>query len=353
MSSNPNPTGLDLSLIGCSDVAAVLDLDQRNSPVSLIARLVHGIDPPNTGLSWAGDVGRFDEEPIARMLLSELDRVGDDVEKPVSRIRPPGRPWQRYSIDFVTGLQYDTDGSAPVWRSYPGQDQDLIEAKLREWSSFSSQGWGSVNGTDGVPSSIMLQVQAQLEAVSYDRDFWRGSDIPDLGHAYVACRVGAFDFHWYRIERNVELGEVISSKCEEFWARYVVGDEAPPLDGSDSTRRYLAAVHDKPTKDWSEATADDLALMQAYQEAKAAAEAAAKEKKRIENLIIDRIANSYGLDFGQQLGRIAYRPERGRTSNAKVIEELAAMFQIPSTTIDDLKEQHRGAGSRKFDARLK
>lgn len=342
-----NPDQLDLSLLGMSDIAAALGLDPYMSEIELVARLRHGVNPPRKAfVEEAGNWGRFDEGSIAKMLMLEFGRR-TDVAKPPSRTRPPGRPWQRYSIDFVTGLVWE----AERWQVANRDPQDVVECKLREWSSFKAQGWGEP-GTDGVPHGIFLQVTGQLEAVRHDRDFWIGTEIPEREHAYVAVRVGAFDLKWYKVPYDAELGQMIAGRMEEFWRRYVEGDEVPPIDGSESARRYLDAMHPTASQEWLPCEASDHELLMGYLDAKTAAKEAERTQKLWENRLIERIGGAYGLDFGI-LGRIAYRPEKGRTALAKVLADLAAEFQIPSERIEALKEQHRGDGTRKFDPRLK
>jgi predicted phage-related endonuclease len=347
--NRPNPDGLDLSVLGRSDVGCLLGIDEYMSRIELVARIRHGISPPRKSfVESAGNWGRFDEGGIAKMFLLDLGRDPECFKAP-SRVGPPGREWSRYSLDYVTGVVFTPDQG---WEVASDAPQEIIECKLREWSSFKAQGWGE-EGTDGVPQTIYAQVISQLEMVKFDRDFWTGTNIPDLEHVNVAVRVGAFDLKRYRVPYDAELGGLIAAKEEEFWKRYIVGNEVPPLDGSESARRYLDAINPKASKDWLPAENGDVELLVGYREAKAKAEVAKKEQKLWENRIVERIGGAYGLDWGPSLGKIAYRNESGRTSLAKVLADLATAHNIPSEEIEALKEKYRGKPIRKFDPRLK
>ena len=332
-----------------SDIPSILGIDRFNSPVETWARIVHDIHPiEKEWLETAGEWGKESEEGTAKMLLRELGRQ-EHLAKPPSR-HPPGRKWQRYSLDFVTGVQFDQDGNNDRWVGWPNEEQSIIECKLREWLSWKAQGWGDMNGTGDIPLSIEAQVQGQLEAVRYDRDFWTGTDIPELDQLFVAVRVGAFDLRWYEVARDEELGGMLVDRCERFWREHVETGIAPPIDGSASSLRYLATIHPEAKGEIREAEGREIALAAQYRELKDSISTLGRAQDLIKNQLIEAIGADLGIKGPGW--RIAYRNEKGRVSLGKALEEICDEHGVSKDDKLALRERHRGKPTRKFDPRF-
>jgi predicted phage-related endonuclease len=88
-----------------------------------------------------------------------------------------------------------------------------------------SKEWGD-EGTDAIPLYYTTQVVVSMAVANVDE--WD-----------VAAFFGMNDFRIFRLQRDLELENTILSRLTEFWNRYVVGNQEPPLDGSEACAEYL------------------------------------------------------------------------------------------------------------------
>lgn len=225
---------LDLSRIGCSDVATLLGMSRYDEPVDLWRRLVHGEDVERSAyVREAGDWGKRLEHAIAEGGRDKLGLTGPLFRPP--SIRSSSRAWQRYSLDYVFGV---VDVPAPRGALHQTQSPRIFELKLRNRGSLDAQDWGR-DGTSDVAEDVLLQVTAQLEAVRADRDTWTGTDVPDIDSVDVFALVDGQHLRHYPVPYDAELGEIIRERCERFWADHVLTQSPPPLEWREGTSREL------------------------------------------------------------------------------------------------------------------
>lgn len=101
-------------------------------------------------------------------------------------------------------------------------------------------------------------------AGEFMKDKWQGNNIPasywiqvqhylhvlDLKYAYIAVLIGGHTYKDYIIYRNDDYVQKLVAEEREFWDRYVINRELPPIeDYSDDTTRDITAIFENPEKD--------------------------------------------------------------------------------------------------------
>ena len=265
--------------IGGLDAGTIVGLNPYDSPVNVAMRL-----------KGRGEA-RVPSRPMrAGLALEPL--VLDDYEEAhgVRLVRQPGFmrhprfPWAGGHIDAMPEGQ-------PV--------RLIIDAKTTQ----RDDGYGD-EGTDQVPAHIIAQMHWYMPLV-------------DAEAADIAVWFRNRDYREYHITRDLELEAELFSACEEFYRRYVVGDEVPPLDGQEGTRRYLADRYPTNNGEIVKATPDldeMAAMLKSIRGDRAKAE-------QIEATLQARIEQAIGEADGIEtaLGKITWR----RSSDSKRLDVKA------------------------------
>jgi predicted phage-related endonuclease len=267
--------------IGGPDAAAILGVDRFRSPVDVAARLKGLL--PDVVANWRMKVG-LALEPL--ILSDYAERYGVEVKQQPGFKRHPKYHWSGSHID----------GLVP-------QVPRLLEAKTTGYGDE----WGEP-GTDHVPQRVLVQV-------AYYLPIWECDEADVL----VSIRNG--DPVEYHIARDPELEQLIYEQCDEFWQRYVVGDDMPPLDAGEGTKQYLAIKHPRDTRPLIKA--DDRAcealrnLRQAYQNVATAKRLHGTAEAEVKALIGD----AAGIDAGE-LGKVSWKlGSKGRVSYAALCKD--------------------------------
>jgi len=145
---------------------------------------------------------------------------------------------------------------------------------------------------DDVPRHYQVQVQHQMACT--------GAEVVD-----VALLAGFAEFRVYEVPRDEALITELVELERAWWARYVLGDEMPPLDDSPAARRHLDALPGGPDM---QASSDQVELMRQLRVARDYRERGARDYRLVRNAIAESMAGSYvlvGPDF-----RVTWRPSR-------------------------------------------
>lgn len=336
--------------VGMSDLGALLGIDTMAEPASIWTRVVHGIEiARDPELDRMGRVGTLTERSTAEMAAEALwPSQQVRLLKPETRLLAAPNEHLRYSLDFISGLADDpVDGGfqralGPV---------ALIECKLRDWHAFRQQGWGR-EGTDEIPAKYIAQTQGQLEAVWRDRDYWAGTEVPDLDAVEVAVRVGAFELKLYRVRRDRELGcHLLDEVVGRFWRDHVQAGIAPPLLGTPVSRAILLDRYPRVEEPIREATMEEIALGAMLHAAAREAKEAERRVERIKARLCEIIGSSEGIrgplpEGGSFVARWSDRA--GQVSHKAVAAELARRLHLSDEELEQLQDQHRGQPSREF-----
>jgi predicted phage-related endonuclease len=100
------------------------------------------------------------------------------------------------------------------------------------------ESWGPP-GTGEVALGVAAQVQAQLELIRIDRDWWLGTEIPEVERVDIAVGVDGQEVLHYVVQRDPDLGGAIIEEMRAFWVDHVLKGVPPPIDEKSGTRRRL------------------------------------------------------------------------------------------------------------------
>ncbi len=233
--------------IGGSDVAAILGLDEYDSPLKV----------------YLDKTGELPELPRSEK-LRESAEMGHEMEPIIAR---------RFAKKF--GLRTRRIGTL-AHRDHPHRMVNLdrlvlgcpdgpcfLEIKTR--SAYQLSEW-----ENGVPDGPALQVT-------------HGLGITGFSHAHVRAYVGG---NWpvdHRVDRDDELVRDVEDAVDEFWQR-VINRDPPPIDGSAATAELLGHLYDvEPGKVAGLDPAEVEPLLKERAEAEANIKAAAARKQAADN----------------------------------------------------------------------
>lgn len=247
----------DMGLIGASDMPALLGKSPWSGPVALWARIVHGHH-------WGGNEATKSGH-AAENYNRELYRqaTGYTLEGPPPRsLRHPLLSWARCSPD-------DTAVNTPDGRRG-------VEIKRAQ----KGDGWGAP-GTDEVPESYWLQVQAQ-GGFCLETGFWDTPHV-DLSVLLYGEQVT------YSVQHVPEAWERMQEAGARFWRDFVVPQrcpEGPNLVLLERDAEALLALYPRPRPEaepmqWEALTAEQQALVTRWREANSSRKSWEKNEKAL------------------------------------------------------------------------
>jgi predicted phage-related endonuclease len=250
--------------IGGSDVAALFGEDEFKDAFAVWADKKGGLErePPNDHMI----VGKVLEPAILELYRHmNPDR---EVAYCDTTYQHPIRQFQVYSPDaLVIGQRLGVE----------------IKAALLDRGEW---GWEP----EQMPARVLFQCWWYCSAMDYPK--WD-----------VCALLGAGLPRIYTVERlEPALELVMLNRAEEFWKRYIVGDERPPLGDSDEAARWLRKTypsHKRP--DMREATPEEAELLNEYVVFSSAMRKLAKGRDALEIKIIDAIRDKEGLTWDGNL----------------------------------------------------
>ena len=185
--------------IGGSDAGSILGVNKWKSPLQVYFEktgLAEQENKDNEYIYW----GHVMEDVVAKEFAV---RTGKKVRRVNQMFVHPENDFMIANID----------------RAVVGESA-LLECKTT--SEYNKDAWNN----EEIPSIYLAQVQHYLAVTSYEK-------------AYIAVLIGGNKFVWKEIERDEDLIKGIIEQERNFWERYVLGDEIPPMDGLDSTVEFL------------------------------------------------------------------------------------------------------------------
>jgi len=287
----------DMKRIGASDMPALLGKSPWSGPVALWARIVHGHH-------WGGNEatkGGHAAEDYNRALYRQA--TGYALEGPPKSLRHPLLPWARCSPD-------DTAVDTPDGR----RGVEFKRAQSRE-------GWGAL-GTDEVPESYWLQVQAQ-GGFCLDTGFWDTGDV-DLSVLLFGEQCT------YPVQHVPEAWERMQAAGERFWRDFVVTQrcpEGPNLVLLERDAEALLALYPRPKPKsepmrWEALTAEQQALVTNWLEANAARRSWEKNEKALSRQVQHLLREVPGLVGPGWRVDFAATKETATTDWEKVAREM-------------------------------
>jgi putative phage-type endonuclease len=251
--------------VGASDIPVIAGESPYRSAYELWAEKTGLVPPsdPDGARAELFEIGHLMEAP----LLELYERRTGRHPKRAHQVRVSrDLPWAFASLDAI----------APVRR--------VVEAK---WTHAAR--WGDA----GIPDDVLLQVQWQL--------FVTGWDVADV----VALK--AQHARIVEVPRDASIIDDIVALATAFWDQ-VESRTPPPTDGTESTRRTIAALHPGATMPALSPTPDLVQLVAQLVEAKAQLRAATELEGSVGNALRAVIGDADGI-----AGLVAYRKNADST----------------------------------------
>lgn len=243
--------------IGGSEVGALFGCDGDRDAFSVWAEKKGGLPslPPTDRML----LGKALEPGVLQLYTHVTGREVDYCDKTFLHVE---RPYMVYTPD-----------------AFCKHDRRGVDAKVVAWDQ--RRKWGPTS--DDIPQRIQLQCWWYMAATDYD--VWD-----------VAALLGDGMPRVYEVIRDVEAERVMLARAEEFYLRYLVGDEVPEMGGTDCASLWLQQAfphHKRP--DLRLATDAEIALLDQYAQVRLEQKDLAEQRARLENQIKLAIAEREGL----------------------------------------------------------
>ena len=286
--------------LGGSEIGAIFGVDPYRDAFAVWAakKSDQPPDPPNERMI-AGHI----LEPAVLKLYAI--KTGREVEYCDVTSQVPERPWQVYTPDaLVRG------------------ERRGVDAKVVSWDQ--RRKWGDT--VEEIPDHIQLQACWYMSAMDYEA--WD-----------IAAFMGDGFPHIYTVIRDIELERVVLARAEEFYCRYLVGDEVPAIGASPAAAIWLQQAfphHKRP--DLRPATEPEVAMLEQYAQLRVEQKEMAEERAELENLIKLAIREREGLVwFG---GKFTWRKTKDRTITNWEAIARGLLTQVDPDTREALLSMH-------------
>jgi len=303
--------------IGGSDIAAILGLSKWRTPLDASLRIL-GRAEPDAG-SDAAEIGVELEPWLRRYYVAQ---TGYSIQVFDAPLYHPDHGWARAHPD---GVAVDPEDPEGTWlHGWEAKTEGLMRPPGVELSGFGEE------YTDEVPEEYGCQALWYLWITGLERwDFT----------AAIAGRGRAS----FRVWRDDDVIDWMVHEAHRFWHEHVIADVQPPVDGSESFRRYFTRRFAKTNGEILVADEDDESLIVEFVEAHNDMKEAEERKALAHNRLMERIGEARALQSA--LGKVTMVRKRGNPSWKQIAERIAAEHDIPRREIDALAEECRGQES--------
>ncbi len=185
--------------IGGSDASTVLKLNKWKSPFQLWLEKTNQVEVESAG-SEAAEFGNKLEAIVAETFT---ERTGIKVRKRNAIFAHDEHDFMRANVDRVV----------------VGENAGL---ECKTASAFLMKDWKG----EEIPDAYLIQCQHYMAVMGWDK-------------MYIAVLVGGNSFIWKEVERDEELIGMIITHEQSFWEHNVIGNIAPPIDGSSAAEQFL------------------------------------------------------------------------------------------------------------------
>lgn len=233
--------------IGGSDISGILGINRYRSPADIWADKMGQGEKISNRFTYFG----HKLEPVVADVFEEKHNLYEVKE--LHRTLKRGR-----ALANIDRLIMDKDS----------KEYGVLEIKTA--NAFKNKEWSG----DEVPSEYYAQVQLYLA-------------VTGLKFAYIACLIGGNDYKEFYIERSNEECEFILSHCEWWWREYVEAQVPPPPSGDNAYTEYQKKKIELLDNISIEIEEDN--TIQTYEEIIEKIDELEKEKKRIQQVWIDKM----------------------------------------------------------------
>lgn len=244
--------------IGGSDVAAIMGISKYKSAYTLYMEKVGKIKPAdlsdNQAVQWGTTL-----EPIVGEEYKK-NHPNREVRRVNAVLRSIKRPWAQASLD------YEVKDEKLGW--------GVLEIKTA--GVFSALDW-----EDGIPAYYKTQIAHYLS-------------ITERPFADVAVLIGGQEYREYRYTRDVIFEEKLNQAVDDFYMRYIKGEEVPPITSKESDIASVLKANEPHADDIIEYK-DDITPFQALVSARDRRDKATEDYKQAANEIRKIIGDKKGV----------------------------------------------------------
>jgi predicted phage-related endonuclease len=298
--------------IGGSEIGAVLGVDPDTDAFAVWASKRGGlkrIADKDAPLYMV--LGRMLEEGVLRIYEHITGRETQYCND--SRMHPE-RPWMVYTPDGI--CKHEPRG---------------VDLKVVRWDQRHK--WGET--ADDIPPRVITQCWWYMAALGYE--VWD-----------VCALVGGQDVRIYQIDRDPEAEREMLFRAQEFYRRYLIGDERPPIGSSDAADRWLKQMFPKHRTPLREASETEAFLLDEYSRVRLREEELNAVRERLATRIKLVLGDAAGITW--PAGRVTYRASKDslktdwkRLANTLMLSATPAERKI---LIDEFSKVE--PGSRRF-----
>jgi predicted phage-related endonuclease len=244
--------------IGGSEVAAVLGCDERRDAYSVWA-FKRRLYEPAPIEPWM----RFGQLFEPGILQYYAEQTGRELEPSGHMVHSLIYPFMVYSPDaLVKG------------------ERGGVDAKFVGWHQLHK--WGPT--VDEIPAHIQLQCLWYMAAMDYD--YWD-----------VAVVTSNCEFRTYSFERDCDFERGVLEEADEWWRRYLIGNETPPVGRSPETSYAIKQMFPRNREKVKRATVHQQALLESYGAIGKERDAVNKRFLEVENALKVEVGESDGLEW--------------------------------------------------------
>lgn len=232
--------------IGGSDASVVCGINRYKSPVELWMEKTNQLPCQEAGEAayWGTQLENLVRAEFTR-------RTGVEVEIVKQLLQSTENPFMLANLDGIC--------------HHPDYGDCIFEAKTA--TAYKTGEW-----EDAVPDEYQLQIQHYMAVTGFRA-------------AYIAVLIGGNTFKWKLVERDDELISMLISFEAVFW-QHVQSMTPPPLDGSDTSAKFLAERFPNSVPQSQIALPPSAnELLTQYDEACEQLVVAAERKQKAENLL--------------------------------------------------------------------
>lgn len=267
--------------IGGSDIAAVMGKSPWRSPLAV----------------WANKTGVIDEteqqkasmEWGLRLEPAVLKKYSEEAGSPVFYC-PRSIHRSKDNPIFCASL----DGIVP---------ETMVAVNAKTASSFAKDAWGE-EGTDETPKHYLHAAQWEM--------FVLGTEFVEH---HTPALFGGNDYNLYRVRRDEKIIAEMKVRALEFWEKVKKNEPPAVEDGSDETRKTLAAIHgEEISEEILEADDEMLQVMLELNGAKTDLVVAAERADLLKNKLCEAIGSAMGIMDPTTGFYYTWKWEKGKTT---------------------------------------
>ena len=252
--------------------------------------------------------------PYATAMSVYMDKLG--LSEPIKDNEP--MRWGRL-LEPVIAQRYSEDNGVEIRQGefikkegiFGGTPDYLTDQKLIEIKTvgiYGAKNFGE-SGSDIVPDHYLCQVQWYLNLVGMER-------------ADLVALIAGQDYRVFHIERNEKLITILCDATYHFWHSHIVTQEAPAIDASESSEKYLKAMYPKSRGNIVTAPAICSDIAEKLAEVKQQIEELEDEKNLLENNLKDSIGENDGIEDFRFKATWKSAKDSVKTNWEKVAKEL-------------------------------